>query len=275
MWPRKIKSFLAFRQINSTEPYRWGTGIVKEQAMGPVHILILVLMGLTLLVGILAIWTLGIRHKHNSTDNLRITPIIVSIIAVLVLTGSILAFAASFHPPNDLWEAFVAFGSAMALLVSATFWLLILNAFFARRRAQTFLFDLGPSPDLPPVFTGIMGIFAVIVSVVTFLFHLFEPSGDGQRYEPLVRILTGVSIGLYLSLVALSRRAIYETGIWVFPGFLTWQQIISYRWEGNSLVLAYRWRSRVRWWNIPLTRNEALGALLVQHLPPGPSSQSG
>lgn len=181
--------------------------------------------------------------------------------------------------PPEPWQDYVL--SGIFIFCSIILWINILTGPRRKKRAGFLLWNLGrPSTYrvmlIPSVIFGVSAILQT--SRVVDLARNGFPEGDGSPQYYLSQVILYWSTAIYLFWAGLSRLQFRENGIYFKFGLIKWEQIASYKWEGekgNTLTVWLKQRFPLfltRSWAIPSVHKAAIENIFAQYLSAGTRS---
>lgn len=192
-------------------------------------------------------------------------------IAVLLLLIVSLMVALFFLPQP--WRD-VSF-SSLFLLFSLILWINIFTWPRRKRRAGSLLWNLGRhSTYRTMLIASLLFVISAVVQTIIFV-DLIRKGFSGSYSSPeyyLSQIILYWTTAFYFYWAGLSRLQIRENGIYFKFGLIQWEQIASYKWEGqkgNTLTVRLNQRFplfQTRSWTIPLIHKPTIERILEQHL---------
>lgn len=187
----------------------------------------------------------------------------------LLMLGLIVAL---FSLPNP-WRDYSL--SAIFVLFSVLLWISILSWPQRKRRAGSLLWNLGrPTTHRAMLIAG--GLFALSAILQTIMFAQFVIKGFPESYNTpefyLSQIILYWSTAFYCLWAGMSRLQLRENGIYFKFGFIRWEQVASYKWEGdkgNTLTVWLNQRLPIfqtRSWVIPSAHKATIERILAYHV---------
>lgn len=158
------------------------------------------------------------------------------------------------------------------IIATVVFWTLIATWLQRKKQSDSIFLDLGRSKShkMYLVSVGCFTLFGILSIVFTLL-----DSEDGfvdSRIQGVSISLFWLSLGAYSLFRGLSHFEFSEGGIFYKGGFVKWERIKSYEWEGeNSLTLTLRIKRRLPFFRtrslpIPAIHKDKVENLLARYL---------
>jgi uncharacterized membrane protein YobD (UPF0266 family) len=188
---------------------------------------------------------------------------------LLLIVGLIVALLFLPQPWRD-----VSF-SSLFLVFSLILWINIFTWPRRKRRAGSLLWNLGrPSTYRTMLIASLLFVIGAVVQTIIFV-DLIRKGFYGSYSSPeyyLSQIILYWTTAFYFYWAGLSRLQLRENGIYFKFGLIQWEQIASYKWEGqkgNTLTVWLNQRFpllQTRSWTIPLIHKPTIERILDQHL---------
>ena len=152
-------------------------------------------------------------------------------------------------------------------LISSTFIILGIDAFFERKKAGFLLLDLGVTKKNKQLLW--FGLAVVFLAVIDALFFILGGSIPGELYATIFYFIWG----FYTIALGMSRLEFRKNGIWFMCSLIKWQQMKSYVWNSdnvNMLTIQFRPRFPLTPVStslaIPERYRDAVNQILNEHL---------
>lgn len=175
--------------------------------------------------------------------------------------------------PLQPWQDFTL--SGLFILCSIFFWVSILTWPRRRRKAGSLLWNLGrPSTNRIMLIAGLLFFFGAMLQTILFLDLARKgfAQGYGSPEYYLSQLILYWSAAIYFFWAGMSRLQLRENGIYFKFGFIRWEQIASYKWQGNTGNTLTVWLKQrfplfvTRNWAIPLGHKAAIENIFTQYL---------
>lgn len=227
--------------------------------------LLLIPLGVALLLGYVI--SRSMIGQKAAGRNLLTTSLLFLLIAGLIFT--LLALP---HPWQDISL------SVIFMLFSVILWISILTWPRRKRQAGSLLWNLGrPTTHRVMLLASLLFVLSAILQ--TSLFFGLARKGFSEGYNLpeyyLSQIILYWTTAFYFYWAGLSRLQLRENGIYFKFGLIRWQQIASYKWEGeknNTLTVWLKQRVplfQTRSWVIPLVHKAVIERILDQYISSG------
>ncbi len=187
----------------------------------------------------------------------------------LLIAGLIFALLALPQPWQDISS------SVLFVLFSVILWFSILTWPRRKRHAGSLLWNLGrPTTHRVMLIASVLFVFSAILQTTLFvnLARQGFPTGYNLPEYYLSQIILYWTTAFYFYWAGLSRLQLRENGIYFKFGLIKWEQIASYKWEGeknNTLTVWLKQRFplfQTRSWIIPLVHKAVIERILDQYL---------